>query len=338
MTPEIQLENSMLSCDLCGRHCHINRNLSPGACGQGSSLRAARAALHFWEEPCISGINGSGTVFFSGCSLRCVFCQNHSIAADSPYSGKVSGRAVSIERLAEIFLKLQEKGAHNINLVTPSHFIPQIALALTQAKQRGLTLPIVYNTGSYETVPALKMLDGLIDIYLPDLKYCSSELSGLYSNAPDYFSCAALAIGEMFRQVGTPRFSENPLFSDDTISDAELSENHLMTRGVLVRHLLLPGCLEDSRKVLSYLHHTYGSNIFVSIMNQYTPMPSLFSFVEGLPPEKAASFARLTRPVTEKEYDALIDYAISLGMENVFIQEGETAAESFIPAFDGEGL
>lgn len=325
----------MASCDLCGRHCRIDRNIKTGRCGQSAELRAARAALHFWEEPCISGKNGSGTVFFSGCSLHCVFCQNHSIAADrvSPKNPAVSGtgKTVSVERLSEIFLELQDKGAHNINLVTPTHFIPQIAAALTRAKNQGLFLPIVYNTGSYETVEALKMLDGLIDIYLPDLKYYSSELSARYSDAPDYFSCAASAIDEMFRQAGTPEFfTDDYLSARSSVSPTEpdltdLSENCLMKRGVIVRHLLLPGCVEDSKKILLYLHRTYGDSVFVSIMSQYTPMPGI-------------NYPELARRITEEEYDELTDFALSLKMENVFIQDTDTAQESFIPAFDLKGI
>lgn len=328
----------MSSCSLCNRHCHINRNITAGYCGQTAALRAARAALHFWEEPCISGKNGSGAVFFSGCGLRCVYCQNHKIALDSPKTAPAlsagSGKTISIERLAEIFLELQEKGAHNINLVTPTHFIPQIISALTLAKRQGMTLPVVYNTGSYETVEALKMLDGLIDIYLPDLKYCSAKLSARYSDAPDYFSCACDAIAEMFRQVGTPRFCP------DKFADAENeSESRLMKKGVIVRHLALPGSVEDSEKVLEYLYHTYGNSIYVSIMSQYTPMPFLFSDSQNkTASSRSSQYPELTRRISRKEYDRLIDFAISLGMENAFIQERTVAKESFIPAFDMEGI
>ncbi len=344
------IKQLMKSCNLCNRHCHVDRNETVGYCGQTAKLRAARAALHFWEEPCISGKNGSGPVFFSGCSLHCIFCQNYGIAMDSAISeksaaprcpittkksaGSITGKTISVERLSEIFLELQEKGAHNINLVTPSHFIPQIVSALTLSKSRGLSLPIVYNTGSYETVDALKMLDGLVDIYLPDLKYHSPRLSTRYSHAPDYFSCASEAIQEMFRQVGRPQFDSNIC-----AELPELSENSLMKRGMIVRHLLLPGCLKDSKNILSYLYHTYGDSVFVSIMSQYTPMPQLATGTSGMAsPLFFERYPELTRRVTKKEYDELTDFALSLGMENVFIQDMDVAQDSFIPAFDLEGI
>lgn len=322
-------QSLLKSCDLCCRHCHIDRlSGKTGYCGQSAVLRAARAALHFWEEPCISGKEGSGAVFFSGCSLRCVFCQNHSIAIGQ------TGKELSVHHLAEIFLRLQEEQhANNINLVTPTHFIPQIADALTEAKKNGLILPVVYNTGSYETVSALSMLDGLVDIYLPDLKYNSPALSVRYANTSDYFECACLALAEMYRQVGTPQFHVRPdstkaVFQsapgDQTLSD--LSETALLSRGMIVRHLLLPGHAEDSIRIIRYLAQTYQDRVFLSIMNQYTPMSGLDAYPE------------LQRTVTDAEYDTVIDEILSLGLENVFIQEGSTAEESFIPPFDCEGL
>lgn len=318
-------------CILCPRECHVNRNAGQtGYCGQTNNIMAARAALHMWEEPCISGTNGSGAVFFSGCNLRCVFCQNYAIAHNSNVKN-TPGKAISASRLAEIYLELQEKGAHNINLVTPTHFIPQIIESLELSKGQGLKLPIVYNTGCYEKAESLKALEGYIDIYLPDLKYFSPDISRRYSNAPDYFKYASAAIAEMFRQVGSPVF-ETPIASDNEAPKAanssapDISETALMKKGIIVRHLMLPDCTEDSRQILQYLHQTYGNKIYMSIMNQYTPMP------------QAAAIPSLNRKITEKEYDALIDYAISLGIENAFIQEGATASESFIPAFNGEGL
>lgn len=294
-------------CTLCPRECHVDRNAGEiGYCGQTAALTAARAALHFWEEPCLSGTNGSGAVFFSGCNLRCVYCQNHEIAHG------LSGREITVSRLSKIFLELQEKGAHNVNLVTPTHFVPQIITALETAKKQGLSIPVVYNTSSYEKTETLKKLDGLVDIYLPDLKYCDSTLSSQYSHASDYFEIAAAAIAEMVRQTGAPVFAQ----------DAD----SLMKKGVIVRHLLLPGCEKDSRRILRYLHETYGNDIYVSIMNQYTPL----SQVRDIP--------RLNRKISSREYEKIIDFAISIGIENGFIQEGETASESFIPAFDGEGL
>ena len=317
----IAIEDYMQACSICPRKCGANRlQGQTGYCGQTAELTAARAALHFWEEPCISGTKGSGTVFFSGCNLRCVFCQNHNIAI-----GK-AGRSISQNRLSEIFLELQEQGAHNINLVTPTHFIPQIANALMTAKDRGLYIPIVYNTGSYETVDSLRLLDGLVDIYLPDLKYYSSELSLAYSHAADYFEKATTAIAEMFRQVGTPVFEITaPLQADNTVQDS-ISPLMLMKRGMIVRHLILPGQAKDSKKILRYLHETYKGDIYVSIMNQYTPLPHV------------ADIPALNRMVTPEEYERVITFAERLGIENGFIQEGSAASESFIPEFDGRGI
>lgn len=305
MTPEL-IKKYMRNCTLCPKNCGANRlSGRPGFCGQAAEPVAARAALHFWEEPCISGSAGSGAVFFSGCSLQCVFCQNHDIAV-----GK-SGRPVSVERLAEIFLELQAKGAANINLVTPGHFIPQIRLALEKSKAQGLSIPIVYNTSGYEKVSSLRLLDGLIDIYLPDLKYFSPELSAKYSHAADYFETARAAIAEMVRQTGSPVF--DPAAG-------------LMKRGVIVRHLLLPGQASDSKKILRYLHDTYHNDIYVSILNQYTPLPHVLPYPE------------LTRTISTAEYEKILDFAEKIGIEQGYIQEGGTASESFIPAFDGEGL
>ena len=295
-----------MGCRLCPRECNADRaNGETGYCGEGSSLRVARAALHMWEEPCISGKTGSGTIFFTGCSLRCVFCQNNTIS-----DGK-AGKVITVERLSEICLELQEKGACNINLVTATHFVPQIISALKLSRANGLSIPIVYNCGGYEKVETLRLLDGLVDIYLPDLKYYSPRLSARYSNAPDYFEKASAAIAEMVRQTKAP-------FFDKTTG--------LMKRGVIVRHLLLPKRLADSKKIMSYLYSTYKNDIYVSIMNQYTPIGTF------------AEMPELNRKVFHKEYNALIDYCLELGIENGFIQEGETASESFIPPFDLEGV
>ena len=327
----------LADCTLCPRNCHVDRlKGKTGYCGQGASVMAARAALHFWEEPCISGRAGSGAVFFSGCSVRCIFCQNREIAAGR------AGRMVTQERLAEIFLELQEKGANNINLVTPTHFVPQIADALERAKDRGLSVPVVYNTSSYEKVSTLRMLDGLVDIYLPDLKYVSSRLSAALSDAPDYFDMAKDAIAEMVRQAGEPVFisRKGELLDAAQMNDAcmrEEDEAFLMRRGVIVRHLALPGQAEDSRRVLRYLHETYGNRIYISLMNQYTPMPDM-PFRKGADASDWTLLKALGRRLSEEEYEALADYAVELGIENGFLQEGDTAQESFIPAFDGEGL
>ena len=300
------ISSMMQNCTLCPRNCHADRlHGQVGYCGQTMTLTAARAALHLWEEPCLSGSQGSGTVFFSGCNLRCVFCQNHNIAIGT------AGHSISLERLTDIFLELEAKGAHNINLVTPTHFLPQIAYSLERAKTKGLSIPIVYNTGSYEKIDALRLLDGLIDIYLPDFKYYSSDLSLRYSHAADYFEIASAAISEMYRQIGTP------------VIDTSFG---LMKRGIIVRHLLLPGQAKDSKKILRYLHSTYGDHIFVSIMNQYTPL------------SQVADIPELNCIVTPEAYQRIVSFAQQIGIEQGFIQEGETSLESFIPEFDGEGL
>ena len=300
---------SLSSCNLCPRHCGADRLAGAvGYCGQTAEIYAARAALHFWEEPCISGEAGSGTVFFSGCNLRCIYCQNREIALGN------QGQGITTDRLAEIFLELQAKGANNVNLVTPTHYVPQIREALLTAKKQGLTLPIVYNTGGYEEVSALKTLEGLIDVYLPDLKYVSAKLAARFSNAPDYFEKASLALKEMYRQVGDPVFEE---------------KTGLLRRGMIIRHLLLPGQVGESKRVLRWIHDTFGNHVFVSIMNQYTPMPQIAS---------DPAFQDINRTVTDEEYARLLTFADVIGIENGFRQIGETAKESFIPPFTGEGL
>ncbi|MCM1570086.1 MAG: radical SAM protein [Roseburia sp.] len=302
----------MADCTLCPRKCHANRREGEtGFCGQTASLRAARAALHDWEEPCISGANGSGAVFLGGCNLGCIFCQNYDIALGQ------TGKELSVTRLSEIFLELQDKGAHNINLVTPTHFIPQICLALDAAKKQGLTLPIVYNTGSYEEVSSLQLLDGLIDIYLPDFKYYSAQNAIRFAHAHDYFEKATLALEEMYRQVGKPLFDQT---------------SGLMRRGMLVRHLVLPGQISETKKILRYLHQTFGNHIYISILNQYTPMPRLSL------PENLVSFSDINRSVTAEEYQRVLTFADAIGIEKGYIQEGDTVGESFIPPFTCEGL
>lgn len=292
-------------CTLCPRECHVNRTAGQkGYCKTTDELVVARAALHMWEEPCISGEEGSGTVFFSGCALGCVYCQNRNIAKG------LAGKVINTERLAEIFLELQAKGANNINLVTPSHYVPHIIEALNISRSKGLTVPIVYNCSGYEKVETLKLLEGYVDIYLPDFKYMSDEPAVKYSNCRNYSEVAAKAIEEMVRQV----------------KEAKFDERGIMQKGVIVRHLTLPGYLEDSKKIIKYLYETYGDRIFISIMNQYTPIT------------KNTVCPELNRRITEKEYEELVDYAIEIGVENGFIQEGETALESFIPEFNGEGV
>jgi len=292
-------------CTLCPRECRVDRTKGQkGYCKTSSDLVVARAALHYWEEPCISGNEGSGTVFFSGCALCCVYCQNHNI------SRGLAGKTITVERLSEIFLNLQKQGANNINLVTPSHYVLHIIEAVKIAREKGLHLPIVYNCSGYEKEETLKLLEGIVDIYLPDFKYMDDKIALKYSNCKDYSSYATAALKEMVRQTGKAVFDERGI----------------MKKGIIVRHLTLPGYLNDSKNILRYLYQTYGDNIYISIMNQYTPMAGLNDYPE------------LQRKIHQKEYDELVDYAIDLGIENGFIQEGETASESFIPEFNNEGV
>ncbi len=303
-----------MGCDLCPRHCPVEREQGQsGFCGMTEEIYVARVAPHFWEEPCISGINGSGTVFFSGCNLRCVYCQNHKIAA-----GKM-GTSYTVRELAEAFLKLQAEGCHNINLVTPSHYIPWVKEALQMAK---LTIPVVYNTSSYECIQALREMEGLVDIYLADLKYLDAGLAKKYSHTADYPETAKAAIAEMVRQVGDITYSVGVKGTETILSNArEYPDGALMKRGVIVRHLLLPGQVEEAKRVLRYLYETYGDSIAVSILNQYTPLPHV------------AMYPELNRKVTEEEYEEVVEYAIELGIGHGFLQEGQAASESFIPDF-----
>ena len=291
------------NCMLCPRKCGVDRSKAKGFCGMPDKLFAAKAYLHLWEEPCISGETGSGTVFFTGCNLRCVYCQNRKIA-----EGR-EGFEITSKRLGEIFLELQDKGANNINLVTPTHYVPHIISALDKVKDK-LKIPVVYNCGGYESTDTLKKLDGYIDIYLPDFKYYDSRLAKRYSNAEDYPEVVKSALDEMVRQTGSCQFDKNGI----------------MQKGVIVRHLVLPGFLQNSKEVIEYLYKKYGNGIFMSIMNQYTPL------------EYVKDYPEINRKLTEKEYDEIIDFAAGIGVENAFIQEGGTVSESFIPIFDGEGI
>lgn len=325
---KFHISNALTACTLCHRMCNVDRlHGTAGFCGETAEIRGARAALHFWEEPCISGKTGSGAVFFSGCSLKCIYCQNRSIAIGD------KGKVVSVSQLADTFLRLQEMGACNINLVTATHFVPQIVISLEQAKNHGLTIPVVYNTGTYDCVKTIQMLDGLVDIYLPDMKYHSSELSQRYSNAPDYFTNACASISEMIRQVNTPVFVPmNTSISESDFSSlplSEQSEQGLIKKGVIVRHLILPGHTKDSKEILKYLHTTYGNQIFISIMNQYTPLQEM---------QNQTDYPNLSRTLTKREYEKVLEYALLLSMEQVFIQGTETAKESFIPPFNFEGI
>lgn len=293
------------SCTLCPRECHVDREVGgKGYCGMDSRIYAARAALHMWEEPCISGKKGSGAVFFSGCALRCIFCQNREIAI-----GK-DGKEISVQKLADIFLNLEKQGAANLNLVTGAHYVPQIIEALNLAKGKGLSLPVVYNSSGYEKVETLKILEGYVDIYLPDFKYMEASLAKDFSHAPDYPETAKAAIEEMVRQTG----------------ECVFNEDGYIEKGTIVRHLILPGHTVNAKKVLKYLQDTYGNQIFVSIMNQYTPV------------YEQKTYKELNRKVTEREYKKVLEYALEIGVENGFWQTGDTAKESFIPAFDYEGL
>ena len=297
--------NKYENCLLCPRKCGINRSTGQtGVCGVSSEIKVARAALHYWEEPCISGKRGSGAVFFSGCSLHCVFCQNREIS-----DGK-AGKLISKERLSDIFMELADKGANNINLVTPGQYIPDIVWAVNDAKSRGMKLPIIYNTSGYENVTDLKLLEGIVDVYLPDFKYMDSTLSARYSRAKDYPSVAKQALSEMVRQQ-----------PDVVIDDS----TGLIQKGVIVRQLLLPGHVNDAKAVLKYLYDTYHNHVYISMMSQFTPIA-------------LKDYPEINRTVTRREYERLVDYALEIGITNAFIQEGDVAKDSFIPAFDCEGV
>lgn len=301
----------MSTCNLCPRNCNTVRPC--GFCGEDETVRISRAALHFWEEPCISGTNGSGTVFFTGCNLKCIYCQNAAISENG------NGTPVSAEELCDIFFSLKEKGAHNINLVTPSHFVPVIRNAILLAKESGFDLPFVYNTSSYEKPETLKILDGLIDVYLPDFKYMDSRMALNYSRAADYPEIAKAAIAEMFRQVGTP------VFTKETVP--------LIRRGVIVRHLLLPLGVRNAVSVIDYIHETYKDTVFLSLMSQYTPLYDSPEALSEAQKKRLAPFPELHRKVTRREYNRIVQHCLDLGLTNVFIQEGDVAKESFIPPF-----
>ena len=292
-------------CQTCPRDCKVNRlKKEIGLCGADDQVRVAKIALHYGEEPPISLENGSGAIFFSGCNLKCIFCQNYSI------SSKIFGKILTIQELADQMIELQKKKAANINLVTPTHYIPQIIEAIKIAKKKGLRIPIIYNCGGYEKVESLKLLNGLIDIYLPDLKYYDDLLAMKYSKAPNYFEIATKAIREMYRQVGVPKFDQNGM----------------LKKGIIVRHLLLPEQLEDSKRVIRYLYHTYQDKVFISIMGQYTPLRQVQHIKE------------LNHRVKREDYDALIRYACDLNIKNAFIQNEGSDNEEFIPYFDLSGV
>lgn len=282
-------------CNQCPRKCNVDRSKTVGRCGVGENFKLARASLHFWEEPCISGENGSGTVFFSGCNLGCVFCQNYEI------SHRKIGREVSADELIKIFESLIEKGANNINLVNPTHYALQLADVLSKWKS---PVPIVYNSSGYESVETLKMLDGLVDIYLPDFKYISSEKAKKYSFAEDYPKVAMLALKEMKRQVGADVFDESGL----------------MKKGMIIRHLVLPSNTNASIKSLDYLAENYADT-YISVMAQYTPCGNLTGYDE------------INRKLTKREYNKIVDYILSLGLDKIFIQDLSSSGDRFIPEF-----
>lgn len=290
-------------CSLCPRNCRVNRYETTGFCKGTDKVKLAYYSLHQWEEPVISGQNGSGTVFFSHCNLQCIFCQNKKISTGG------YGKEISNLRLKEIFLELQSKGAHNINLVTPTHYVPQIVSVLQEVKNKELKIPVVYNTSSYENVKTIEMLEGIVDIYLADLKYFDNNLGCKYSNCRDYFKYASEAIEAMYKQVGKFKI----------VGD-------LMKSGLIVRILVLPGHVDDSKNLIKYLYNRYGDNIIISIMNQYTPIDVI------------DDYPNLNRRITDEEYENVVDYACSLGVEMAFIQEGDTQAKSFIPDFDDSNI
>ena len=352
------LHEALSVCQLCPRACGVDRTAGVrGVCGAGGGVRLARAALHFWEEPCISGDSGSGTVFFSYCPLRCVYCQNHDIAAGE------AGTEVSVRRLARIYLELQEQGARNINLVTPTHYAPQVVDSLALARAAGLALPVVYNTSGYETPAAIRLLKGTVDVYLTDFKYARAETARRYSSASDYPQVALAALDAMVEQGGAPVFEgagdaatgeavaggeapaaasagtmgEEPphAVSAEAMgeeaphaasAEAAGDEPPRLLRGVVVRHLLLPGRLEESKEVVRLLHERYGERILLSLMNQYTPIRHFERYPE------------LNETVPASDYEALLDYADELGIEEYYWQEGGADSESFIPPFDQTGV
>lgn len=287
-------------CNLCPRKCNVNRDLKSGFCGVSNTLKVARAQLHFWEEPIISGTNGSGTIFFSGCNLKCVYCQNYNISNEN------FGKDITTQRLAEIFKELENAGAHNINLVTPSHYVKQIVEALNIYKPK---IPVVYNTSGYDSVEELKMLEGYVDVYLTDLKYYSSELSQKYSSAKNYFEVCSLAIKEMIRQ-----------------QPKNVMENGLIKKGVIIRHMVLPNCINDSFKVLEWIKNNLGEDVIVSVMGQYTPYFN------------ASKFPEINRKLKPVEYKLVINHFNKLGLKNGFMQSLDSADENFIPPFNLEGV
>lgn len=297
------MTNSNL-CTLCPRNCRIDRNLQPGFCGATNNPKLARAALHFWEEPCISGTKGSGTIFFSGCNLACCYCQNHSISTNG------FGKEVSVERLSEIFLELQNMGAHNINLVTPTPYFPQIAQAIDLVRSK-MKIPFIANTGGYEKPETIAQFKDYIDIFLTDIKYKSNDISMRYSKASDYFEFSVSSLEQMLKNVGKPI----------------IDQNGILRSGVIVRHLVLPSYRTDSMEILSELKKRFGTEKFIlSLMSQFTPNGCLDEYPE------------LNRRLTTFEYNSVVDYALKLGYTNAYMQEKSSAKEEYTPPFDLTGV
>lgn len=296
---------ALAHCELCPRRCGVNRLAGErGFCGAGELVRVALVSLHPWEEPCLVGKNGAGTVFFSHCSLRCVFCQNAAISSEG------EGIAVTPARLADIFLEQQARGAATLDLVTPTHYAPQIAAALLAAREQGFSLPVVWNSGGYDTVELVAGLAGLVDVYLPDLKYGDEASARRYSSAPDYFAAAAAAIEAMAAQTGAP----------------QPGADGVLRRGVLVRHLVLPGRRHESMRLLDWLWERFGDGVWLSLMNQYTPL------------YRAAEFPEINRRLMTFEYQSVVEHALDLGITHCYVQEGKTASAKFVPVFDGRGV
>ena len=293
----------MRACEMCPRRCKVDRVNQLGFCGAGERLRVALVSLHKWEEPCLVGENGAGTIFFAHCNLRCVYCQNFSVSHEG------HGADISIERLAEIFIEQQERGAANVELVTPTHYTEQICAAIDLAKSRGLRLPIVWNSNAYENPETLELLRGRVDIFLPDLKYVDDDAAKKFSAAPNYFSIATAAVSKMFELVGAAQFVDGR-----------------MIRGVIVRHLILPNFRRDAIKIVDWLHATFGDEIFISLMNQYTPLFGAFKH------------KKISRPLTTFEYNSVVEHAAERGIKNCFVQVGKTADTKFIPSFNLDGV
>jgi putative pyruvate formate lyase activating enzyme len=293
------------SCRLCPRNCGVDRTAGKtGFCRAPLKPKVARAALHFWEEPCLSGVQGSGAVFFSHCNLKCTFCQNYRISQEH------FGREVDIPTLTSIFRELEQQGAHNINLVSPTPYIPQVAAAIKKARSLGMKIPVVYNSNAYEEAGALAQLEGLVDVYLPDLKYAGQETAARFSGAPDYFAADSQTIREMYRQVGLPSF--------DT--------GGLMTGGLMIRHLILPGQLADTQQVLRWIAGNFPREVYVSLMAQYFPA------------YRAVQTPPLNRRLTGQEYNQAMETLLQLGLESGYVQELTAADECYVPPFDGTGV